>query len=191
MNFLKKSLKLLGIIIVLAAIALFFFIQHLKPDYNGEKNLDGLSDQVTVYYDSYGIPHIYAETEADAYKTLGYVHAQDRLWQMELLRRIASGRLSEIFGEVSLPNDRFFLNVGIHKQTERIVSNLDKNQPYYKLTEAYLEGVNSFIEQGPTPIEYYILGLEKTPFTIEDVFNTIGYMSFSFVMAQKTDPIVS
>ncbi len=117
MNFLKKSLKLLGIIIVLAAIALFFFIQHLKPDYNGEKNLDGLSDQVTVYYDSYGIPHIYAETEADAYKTLGYVHAQDRLWQMELLRRIASGRLSEIFGEVSLPNDRFFLNVGIHKQT--------------------------------------------------------------------------
>lgn len=191
MNLLKKSIKLLGLLIVLVAISLFFFIQHLKPEYEGEKKLEGLSAQVKVHFDSYGIPHIYGETEEDAYKALGYVHAQDRLWQMELLRRIATGRLSELFGDLTVENDKFFLSVGIHKQTERIVSTLDKNQPYYKLTEAYLEGVNSFVEQGPTPIEYYLLGIDKTPFTIEDVFNTIGYMSFSFVMAQKTDPIVS
>ncbi len=191
MNFLKRTLKVIAAILVVFFVALFLFVQNLKPDYEGEKTLPNLSDSVQVYYDSYGIPHIYGSNELDAFKALGYVHAQDRLWQMELLRRIASGRLSEVFGDVTIDNDKFFLSVGIHKQTKRLVSKIDKNESYYKLMKAYLDGVNSFIDQGSTPIEYHLLGIDKEPFTVEDVYNTIGYMAFSFVMAQKTDPIVS
>ena len=72
-----------------------------------------LQEEVTIHYDTYGIPHIYANNEADAFTALGYVHAQDRLWQMELIRRIAPGRLSELFGEKLLETDRFFVASGI------------------------------------------------------------------------------
>lgn len=191
MKFIKRTLKVILVVIVLLGGSLFFFIQHLKPDYSGVKELAQLKEEVTVHYDSFGIPHIYGANEEDAYRTLGFVHAQDRLWQMELLRRIASGRLSELFGELTLDNDRFFLSIGIHRQTERILSQIDKDKPYFKLAQAYIDGVNSFIDQGPTPIEYYLLGVDKKHFTMEDMYNTIGYMAFSFVMAQKTDPVVS
>lgn len=191
MNLLKRTLKIIAAILLVTFVALFLFVQNLKPDYEGEKTLPNLTESVQVYYDSYGVPHIYGSNDLDAFKALGYVHAQDRLWQMELLRRIASGRLSEVFGHVTVENDKFFLSVGIHRQTKRLVSQIDKNESYYKLMKSYLEGVNSFIDQGPTPIEYHLMGIDKQPFTVEDVYNTLGYMAFSFVMAQKTDPIVS
>jgi penicillin amidase len=70
---------------------------YLKPKYEGEVQLKSIQDQTTVYFD-FGVPHIYANNSIDAMTALGYVHAQDRLWQMELMRRIAPGRLSEIFG---------------------------------------------------------------------------------------------
>jgi penicillin amidase len=69
---------------------------YLKPKYEGEVQLKSIQDQTTVYFDDFGVPHIYANNSIDAMTALGYVHAQDRLWQMELMRRIAPGRLSEI-----------------------------------------------------------------------------------------------
>jgi penicillin amidase len=72
---------------------------YLKPKYEGEVQLKSIQDQTTVYFDDFGVPHIYANNSIDAMTALGYVHAQDRLWQMELMRRIAPGRLSEIFGK--------------------------------------------------------------------------------------------
>jgi penicillin amidase len=80
---------------------------YLKPKYEGEVQLKSIQDQTTVYFDDFGVPHIYANNSIDAMTALGYVHAQDRLWQMELMRRIAPGRLSEIFGKVALKNDTF------------------------------------------------------------------------------------
>ena len=70
------------------------------------------------------MPHIYAENEEDAMRSLGYVHAQDRLWQMELLRRIAPGRLSEMFGEKTLKNDLFFAGLGIDAYSKKTVENI-------------------------------------------------------------------
>lgn len=71
---------------------------YLKPKYEGDVELQNIEKETTVYFDDYGIPHIYANTQKDAMVALGYVHAQDRLWAMELIRRIAiPGRLSEIF----------------------------------------------------------------------------------------------
>ncbi|PRX54696.1 penicillin acylase family protein [Flagellimonas meridianipacifica] len=187
----KKVLWVLGILLVLIVLGATFFINSLKPDYSGQKPLKGLSGDVTVYYDSYGIPHIYSEKEEDAFRALGYVHAQDRLWQMELLRRVAKGRLSEVFGPDLLETDKFFLSLGIDENTRKTVKELDMNSRTVMLCNAYLDGINAFIEDGPKPVEFYLTGLDVEPFTIGDIYDAVGYMAFSFAQAHKTDPLLT
>ena len=186
----KFGLVLLAILGILFIVG-YLWVQNLKPDYEGEKSLSKLSGEVQVYFDTYGVPHIYAGNEEDAFRALGYVHAQDRLWQMELLRRVARGGLSEVFGKDLIDTDRFFLSLGIDDASTETVSALDKNQPMVKLSQAYLDGINAFVQEGPTPIEFYLTGIKKTPFVLEDIYNSIGYMSFSFAMAHKTDPLLT
>ncbi|MCX2719731.1 penicillin acylase family protein [Lentiprolixibacter aurantiacus] len=190
-----KKLKIAGwallALIAIALVAVFSLAQILKPSYDGVVDTPELKTEVTVYYDTYGIPHIYAKNELDAFRTLGYVHAQDRLWQMELLRRIARGGLSEVFGRDLVDTDKFMLSLGIDEATKRTLTTLDYDSKMVREAQAYLDGVNLFVEEGPTPIEFHLTSLEKQPFTLEDVLNTIGYMSFSFAMAHKTDPLLS
>jgi penicillin amidase len=191
MKFLKKFLKIILALIVLLGISLWLFINYLQPKYTGEIVLQNTLEDVSVYFDDYGVPHIYAKNDRDALTALGYVHAQERLWQMELLKRIVPGKLSEIFGDTMLKNDLFFSTLGLDQYNEEIVKNLDKNTTEYKQMQAYLTGVNQFIKEGPTPIEFRLLGIKKQPLTMVDVYNIIGYMAFSFAQAQKTDPLLS
>ena len=177
--------------VALIAISVAIFAYTLKPDYDGEKALANLSENVDVYYDAYGIPHIYGTSEKDAFRALGYVHAQDRLWQMELLRRIGSGGLSEVFGKDMLQTDKFFLSLGIDENSEETVSQLDLNSKEIQLSQAYLDGINQFIADGPKPVEFYLTGIERKPFVLKDIYNTMGYMAFSFAMAHKTDPFLT
>ncbi|UPQ79827.1 penicillin acylase family protein [Flavobacterium azooxidireducens] len=191
MKLLKKiSLSVLLILVLIAAFILIYGF-YLKPKYDGEMALNSIQKETTVYFDDYGIPHIYAQTQKDAMTTLGYVHAQDRLWQMELMRRIAPGRLSELFGSVMLKNDKFFTGLGIDEDSEKAIAQLDKNSESYQLTLAYLDGINQFLDEGPSPIEFQLVGVPKEKFTIKDVYNIFGYMSFSFAMAQKSDPLMT
>lgn len=183
--------KFLVILVMILFVGGYLFTVSLKPSYEGSQRLAGLKSETTVKFDDYGVPHIYAENEEDAMRSLGYVHAQDRLWQMELLRRIAPGRLSEMFGEATVENDKFFVGLGIEEYSKKTIKNLDKNDISYKMSMAYLDGINQFIEKGATPIEFYILGLEKKKFELVDTYNIFGYMAFSFAMAHKTDPILS
>ncbi|WP_430906883.1 penicillin acylase family protein [Maribacter sp. 2-571] len=189
-RFKKVAAWTLGVILVLV-IGIFLFGYSLRPDYDGEKDLKGLGKEVSVYFDTYGIPHLYADTETDAMQALGYVHAQDRLWQMELLRRVGNGGLSEIFGKDLLKTDRFFLALGIDDASEKTAATLDPDSKAFALMKAYIKGVNAFMEEGPTPVEFYLTGLEKRPFEVKDVYNILGYMSFSFAMAHKTDPLLT
>jgi penicillin amidase len=191
MKIVKKILLVLVALIVLIALALFIYLQTTKPNYEGEESLSNLSKPTTVYFDEYGVPHIYADTQKDAMTTLGYVHAQDRLWQMELMRRIAPGRLSEIFGNPALKTDKFFVGIGIDENSQKAVSHLDKNSQTYILANAYLDGINQYIEEGTTPVELRLLGIQQEKFTLKDVYNIFGFMSFSFAMAQKTDPLLT
>lgn len=191
MRILKKILLIIAILIVLILIGGWMYFNSLKPDYSGDITLSNLENETSVYFDEYGIPHIYAQNQYDATTALGYVHAQDRLWQMELMRRIAPGRLSEIFGKDMLKNDQFFVSLGIEEASRKSMEKLDKNGEVYKLAIAYLNGVNQFIENGPTPIEFTLIGIEKEPYQLNDIYNILGYMSFSFAMAQKTDPLLS
>jgi penicillin amidase len=191
MRKIKKILLVLLVLIVVLGIGLCAYIFHLKPKYEGEVQLKNLQNETTVYFDDFGVPHIYANSEKDAMTALGYVHAQERLWQMELLRRIAPGRLSEIFGSVALKNDKFFSGIGIEEASAKAIAKLDKNSQSYKMTMAYLDGINQYLEEGTTPIEFTLVGVKKEKFTIKDVYNIFGYMSFSFAMAQKTDPLLT
>lgn len=191
LKLLKKIFQILLVLLIVLGIALFIFIQTLKPSYEGEIAMPGIANEAKVYYDDFGIPHIYASSEEDAVKVLGYVHAQDRLWQMELLRRIAKGRLSEVFGSALLSTDKFFIALGIDDASSVTVSQLDKNSRSTQLAQAYLDGINYFIENGSTPIEYYLTGIDKSDFELRDIHNAIGYMAFSFAQGHKTDPLLT
>ena len=187
----KKNLIILAVILVLLLLSGLIFANSLRPTYNGKLSLTSLKNEVEVYYDTYGVPHIYAQNEIDARRTLGYVHAQDRLWQMELIRRIAAGRLSEMFGEKLIKTDKFFSGLGIEEASEETIQQLDKNSEAYQLAIAYLDGINQYIKNGSTPIEFYLLGIDKEAYTLKDMYNVFGYMSFSFAIAHKTDPLLT
>ena len=193
MKWLKRTLLLLIVLLVIIAVFGYFFTQNQHPDYNEELTIEALSETVDVHYDDYGIPHIYGANIKDVYTGLGYVHAKDRLWQMELIRRIAPGRLSEILGAGTLETDRFFRTVDIASNTAETIRNYDAEMPeeLKSIVKGYLEGVNHYISNGPKPIEYTILGIERTPYTLEDMYNVFGYMAFSFAMAHKTEPVTT
>lgn len=191
MRFFKKFIIILLSLILLAILFIFIYTKNQEPTYKGNLKLSNLTNPVEVYYDKIGVPHIYADNQKDAYVTLGYVHAQDRLWQMELLSRIASGKLAEIFGKDFVKVDKFFLALGIDEKAKETVKKLDKTSSSYILTQAYLDGVNQYIDNNSIPIEYRAIGFKPRHFTVEDVYNVFGYMSFSFAMAQKTDPLLS
>jgi penicillin amidase len=191
MNFIKKTLIFLVVLILFIASAGWLYSKTLHPVYNGEIKIKNTTEDVTVYFDDIGVPHINAQNQKDAYLALGYVHAQDRLWQMELVRRIAAGRLSEILGKELLSVDQFFSGLGIEEAANKTIASLDKSSQAYILTQAYLDGVNQFIKNGKTPLEFILLGLEKEKYTIKDIYNVFGYMSFSFAVAHKTDPLLT
>lgn len=191
MKILKKIVLVILSVIIILALALVGYGYYLKPTYEGEQKLKNIQKETTVYFDDFGVPHIYANSQRDAMTALGYVHAQDRLWQMELMRRIAPGRLSEMFGSKLLKTDKFFAGLGINENSEKAIAKLDKNSQAYQLTLAYIDGINQYMEEGKTPVEFQILGLKKDKFTLKDVYNIFGYMSFSFAMAQKTDPLLT
>ena len=187
----KKILKALLVLIIVLAIGSWFFIQNNKPQYDGNLKLENLDNEVNIYFDEVGVPHIYSQNQHDAYVALGYVHAQDRLWQMELVRRISAGRLSELFGKDLVKTDKFYRGLGIENAAIKTIQNLDTTSQAYKLTLAYLNGVNQFIENGTTPVEFSLIGVEKEKFTIKDIYNVYGYMSFGFAHAQRTDPFLT
>ena len=191
MKKIKKVFLGLLAVVVLLVFGLCIYGFYLKPKYEGEVQLKNIEKETTVYFDEFGVPHIYADNSKDAMEALGYVHAQDRLWQMELMRRIAPGRLSEIFGSVALKNDTFFAGLGIEEASAVAIATLDKKSPSYQLTLAYLDGINQYIEEGKTPVEFQLIGVKKEKFTLKDVYNIFGYMSFSFAMAQKSDPLLT
>lgn len=191
MKLLKKVFKVVLLLMVLLCVAVWLFTKTLHPTYKGELSLKNISNEVTVHYDEVGVPHINAQNQKDAYTALGYVHAQDRLWQMELIRRIAAGRIAEVFGKDLIRVDKFFSGLGIEEAADKTIQELDTNSEAYQLTQAYLNGINQFIDEGPTPLEFYLVGLNKEKYTIKDVYNVFGYMAFSFAIAHKTDPLLT
>jgi acyl-homoserine lactone acylase PvdQ len=156
---------LLGL--VAAAGLVWLRVRLALPQVEGEVHAGGLSAPVEIVRDTDGVPHIRASSEADALFALGYVHAQDRLWQMEFQRRLAAGRLSEVVGPEGLPADRLMRTLEISRVARATVSRLEPGPR--RLLEAYTAGVNAVLQAGrPRPIEFAILGVEPEPWRPED-----------------------
>ncbi len=120
-------------------------------------NVTGLAAPVRIETDARGVPTIRAQSIPDAIFGLGYVHARDRLWQMEFERRVGSGRLAEILGEGLLPTDRFLRTIGFRRAAELTESRLSADAR--RILEAYAAGVNAFLAADPArPIEFRLLG---------------------------------
>lgn len=149
---------LIGVLLVpvLALAALWFYLRTGLPEITGRVAVAGLQHEVGIYRDSDGVPHIFARTAADGYRALGYVHAQDRLFQMDLMRRVASGRLAEAIGSMGLENDRFMRTLGLRALAARDFVDLSAETRAALI--AYAEGVNSYLYQrkGALPPEYLV-----------------------------------
>lgn len=189
---LKKILATLIILILIFLGGVYFYIQSFGPTYEGEIKLEGLDQEVHIYFDEFGIPHIYGQTEEDVYFALGYAHAQERAFQMDLMRRAAQGRLSEIMGSVTLDTDRFFRTVGLHHAAKEAAKEYfsSQNKPFQKTAMAYINGVNAYINNGNSSIEHALLQVPLEPFTIEDAYSIGGLMAIGFAEAFKTEPVV-
>jgi penicillin amidase len=165
------------VLVVVAAAGGYFHLRRSLPVEEGEIRLAGLAKPVEVLRDAYGVPHISAQSFADALYALGYVHAQDRLWQMEVNRRTAAGRLAEAFGEGALETDRFLRTIGIRRAAQATFKHLDAQTQ--SLLESYAAGVNAFLGSKPVlPIEFWMTGVAPEPWTPADSLSWVKMMAW-------------
>jgi penicillin amidase len=146
-------------------ISYVYFFTH--NDLQGTASLAGLQGKVVIERDKYGIAHITAKSnDLDAFFALGYVHAQDRMWQLEFQRHVEQGTLSELFGSTTLPMDEFMRTVGFYKAAEQAWQGLD---PQTKaIINAYTAGVNAFLSTGHLPLQFKLLHYRPKPWTVID-----------------------
>jgi penicillin amidase len=176
---LKFALTVIVVPILIGAVVAYVLLRRSLPAFDGEVKVAGLAAPIEIIRDADAIPHIFAANKNDALFGLGYVHAQDRLWQMEFQRRIGHGRLSEIFGEVTVPQDRFLRTVGFGRAAR---SAWDSTPEWAKQQiNAYVAGINAFIasHHGTSlPPELSLLRFEPEPFTGPDVLVWVKMMAW-------------
>jgi penicillin amidase len=177
----KRVLIGLGIVVLLAIIGgagyAYWVVQRAMPTVNGSASLPGLSAPVTVTRDTYGVPHIVGATVADVYAAQGYVHAQDRLFQMFYYRQLGAGKLAEAFGPTAVDADKFLRTIGMRRAAE---AEWQQTTPEVRTAlEAYAKGVNAFLHthSDSLPIEFNLLG------TKVDDWQPVDSLSFAKVMA--------
>jgi penicillin amidase len=187
----KRLLIALAGLIVVLAVVVGGYVYSKQPTRQGMVELQHLQGSVTVRYDERGIPHIRADNETDLYRALGYVHAQDRLFQMEVLRRLARGELAEVLGPKLLDTDKLMRTLRIRERADTYLANLDRQSPAYVAMQAYLDGINQYQDSHPNPVEFDVLGIRKRPFTALDTISIAGYMAYSFAAAFRTEPLLT
>lgn len=192
MKILIKILAILFVIAFLFCVGVYFYLQSTSTDYNFSYSSNKVENDVRVVFDDMAVPHIYADSENDAMFALGYVHASERLWQMDLLRRAGGGELSELLGEDMIENDKYLRTLGMRtaaiKDAEAFSKSSQEN--IIDASMAYMSGINTFIDKGDFPIEYTILGATPAKFLPEDMYKIAGFMAYSFAIHIKTEPIV-
>jgi penicillin amidase len=166
----KFVIALVVLLVVVGAITTTFGLLVIRPlpSVDADERLLGLDERVEVLRDTYGVPHIFATDTRDLSFAQGYVTAQDRLWQMDIYRRAAEGRLAEVLGEPGLESDRFMRTLGLGRAAQLdlgVISNETR-----AFLEAYMEGVNKFLQQHgeSLPLEFTILGYRPEPWTVLD-----------------------
>ncbi|WP_169568659.1 penicillin acylase family protein [Sneathiella limimaris] len=175
-----KKISLGTLLLAILIIAgLFFYVRSSLPKTEGEILVKGLSSEVRIVRDQSAVPHIEGKSIADVSFGLGYVHAQDRLWQMEMNRRIGAGRLSEILGEAAVGRDKFLRTVGFYKSAAETFDRLTEETQ--AVLKAYTNGVNAYLRTrtGALPPEFILLNFEPETWTVTDSLVWMKMMSWN------------
>lgn len=158
-----RLLLALLLLLALAGAGGWIYLRQSLPQTEGERGLPGLAAAVEVSRDAHGVPTIRAESMGDAYRALGFLHAQDRLWQMEMARRFGRGTLSEVAGRATLRFDRFARALDLEGVTRRQMQRLPAEVK--AALDAYAAGVNAYLSKpdGPLPPEFLLTGVAPAP----------------------------
>jgi penicillin amidase len=192
----KWKIAGLGFIVLIAMllIAGAIFVRSVArrglPDYNAAVELSGVTDEVVVYRDAFGVPHIYAQNENDLYRAVGYCMAQDRLWQMDLLRRACTGHLSAIFGEEMVETDILMRSLRMPEKSRMILE--DADDPMARACWAFADGVNQYITThiDRLPLEFIILRYKPQEWLPEHSINLVGYMGWDLRLSWDEEVVL-
>src|SRR5262245_19972281 len=171
------GVALIVAVLVLGLVFVAWF-QRSLPSYNGTVVVAGLAQPVQILRDRYAVPHVIAGSFDDAAFGLGYVHAQDRLWQMEMARRFIQGRLAEMLGSAAIETDIMMRSLGLYDASKQAVEHLSPETR--RTLNAYAAGVNAYIagHSGPWPIEFFLAGVTPELWTPVDSVALLKGMAF-------------
>jgi penicillin G amidase len=182
-RFLVRGLGILLVLAILLSVLGIYTARRSFPQVDGEIQLAGLDGEVNIYRDGYGVPHIYASSLHDLFFAQGYIHAQDRFWQMDFWRHIGSGTLSEMFGAEQVETDVFLRTMGWEQIAEQEIA--ASSQEAIAILTAYSEGVNAYLADhsgAAISLEYAILGL-LTPDYDPEPWTPVNSMTWAKAMA--------
>lgn len=149
------------------------------PNYDEKLSLEGVDGKIEIVRDKWGVPHIHAQNQKDLFFAQGFVHAQDRLWQMEVNRRVAAGRLSEVFGKLAIDTDRIVRTLGFRRLGLQDY-NRYKNHELLPMIEAYAAGINAYIEKNEKnlPVEFKLLRIKPEKWDVVDTLGVARFLAF-------------
>ncbi len=199
-TFLKFFIFILVLIIAFISISAYWTLYKPLPNYEKDVVLKNLKQPVDIHWDDFGVPHIYAKNEHDLYYALGYVHAQDRLWQMMLTQIAAEGRFAEFFGEDLIWLDKYQRTLGFWKIAEKLEEEV-LNDSERAILEAYSDGINAYVKKNPNklPIEFSLTKIEPfewNPTRTMAIIRLMGWelnvswwseLTYSYLKWQLTD----
>lgn len=189
-TWLKVTIGIVFSLIIIFLVGGYIFYNSLKeslPIYEGELTASSLKSELKIYFDSLAVPYIIANNDEDVSFTLGYLHARERMFSMDIIRRAGEGRLSEIFGIETLPFDKMFRTVGLSRTAKMIKEKM--NPEALKLLEAYSRGVNCYLEEKKNkyPIEFDVLGYQPEEWKPEHSIIVIRMMAWELNLGWWTD----
>ncbi len=186
-----QCIKILIIVLAVIGFALIGFLiygyvllEKSLPETSGVLEISQINRPLEITFDAMGIPQIWAETEQDAYFAFGYLHAADRLFQMDMTRRVAAGRLSELLGAVTLDMDKYQRTIGHERLVRKYLDRVPVDD--LRRLKAYTEGVNYYADHcGALPFEYQLLGQDFEPWRILDCVTIFSFQTWfsNFMMS--------
>ena len=175
------------VIFIIGGYILYNSLTESLPTYDGQLIAPSLKSEVKIYFDSLAVSYIFADNDEDVAFTLGYLHASERMFSMDMIRRAGEGRLSEIFGVETLPFDKMFRTVGIGRTAKMIKEKM--NPEALKILEAYSRGVNFYLEEKKNkyPVEFDVLGYQPEEWKPEHSIIVIRMMAWELNLGWWTD----
>ncbi len=145
----------------------YYYMRQSLPIYEGDIDLQELKDDVVISFDQFGVPSVVAKSDNDAFFAQGYLHASERMWQMELQRRLMQGKLSEVFGASTISTDIWMRTLGFSELANKSYEQMDQRTKM--ALDSYVKGVNSWLKNNKVlPPEFFIFGVEPKPWKVHD-----------------------